>query len=129
MESVVHKFRLYDLGSSKCCTTECRLTPSAQCSPHNQPCCNTTCSYHPADHVCLPGDPLQCKASSYCTGNSGECPSAPAIPNGSPCIEEGECQDGVCLPYCERQSIAKKSCICEEGTSEITMRESLGKGP
>ncbi|XGW35390.1 hypothetical protein V3C99_018976 [Haemonchus contortus] len=101
-------------GSSKCCTTECRLAPSAQCSPHNQPCCNATCSYHPADHICLPGDPLQCKASSYCTGHSGECPSAPAIANGSPCIEEGECQDGVCLPYCERKSIAKKSCICEE---------------
>ncbi|VDM74556.1 unnamed protein product [Strongylus vulgaris] len=98
----------------KCCTIDCRLTPLAECSPHNQPCCNDTCSYHPANHVCLPGDPLQCKASSYCTGHSGECPFAPAIPNGSPCIEDGECQDGVCLPYCERQSIAKKSCICEE---------------
>ncbi|VDL71800.1 unnamed protein product [Nippostrongylus brasiliensis] len=101
-------------GSSTCCTSECRLAPYAQCSPHNQPCCNMTCSYHPADHVCLPGDPLQCKASAHCTGISGECPAAPAIPNGSPCIEEGECQNGVCLPYCERKSIAKKSCICEE---------------
>lgn len=101
-------------GSTTCCTTECKLAPLAQCSPHNQPCCNTTCSYHPADHVCLPGDPLQCKASSYCSGHSGECPPAAAIPNGSPCIEEGECQDGVCLPYCERQSIAKKSCICDD---------------
>ncbi|RCN37724.1 Disintegrin [Ancylostoma caninum] len=101
-------------GSSLCCTADCRLAPSAQCSPHNQPCCNDACSYHPANHICLPGDPLQCKASSYCTGHSGECPLAPAIPNGSPCLEDGECQDGVCLPYCERQSIAKKSCICEE---------------
>ncbi|CAJ0609073.1 unnamed protein product [Cylicocyclus nassatus] len=101
-------------GSTQCCTSECRLTPSAECSPHNQPCCNDTCSYYPANHVCLPGDPLQCKASSHCTGHSGECPLAPAIPDGSPCIEDGECQAGVCLPYCERQSIAKKSCICEE---------------
>ncbi|KJH44230.1 Disintegrin [Dictyocaulus viviparus] len=101
-------------GSSNCCTRECRLTALAQCSPHNQPCCNMSCSYYPANHICLPEDPLQCKASSYCTGRSGECPVAPAIADGSPCIEEGECKNGVCLPYCERQSIAKKSCICEE---------------
>ncbi|KAK6009860.1 Disintegrin, partial [Ostertagia ostertagi] len=39
-------------GSSTCCTTECRLAPSAQCSPSQSTlaCCNTTCSYHPADH-------------------------------------------------------------------------------
>ncbi|VDM53266.1 unnamed protein product [Angiostrongylus costaricensis] len=96
---------------------DCRLTPSSQCSPHNQPCCNLSCSYYTADHICLPEDPLQCKASSFCTGYSGDCPAAPAIPDGSPCLEEGECQKGVCLPYCERQSIAKKSCICEEVTS------------
>uniref|UniRef100_A0A0K0D139 Disintegrin domain-containing protein n=1 Tax=Angiostrongylus cantonensis TaxID=6313 RepID=A0A0K0D139_ANGCA len=54
-------------GSATCCTRDCRLTPSAQCSPHNQPCCNSSCSYYAADHICLPEDPLQCKASSFCT--------------------------------------------------------------
>lgn len=48
------------------------------------------------------------------SGYSGECPPAPPVPDGQECIEEGECANGICLPFCQKKSIGKKSCICED---------------
>uniref|UniRef100_A0A1I7XW17 Peptidase M12B domain-containing protein n=1 Tax=Heterorhabditis bacteriophora TaxID=37862 RepID=A0A1I7XW17_HETBA len=101
-------------GVTACCTGECKLAPKAVCSPKNHPCCTWDCSYHNASHICLPANEWQCKGAAYCSGLSGECPLAPPIRDGSPCVEDGECKAGRCLPYCERSDIGKKTCICEE---------------
>lgn len=97
-----------------CCDKFCRLAVGAKCSPLNHICCTPTCQFHNSTHVCLPGDSLLCKADAVCNGFSGECPSAPPVRDGQECLEGGECLNGVCLPFCEKMSIGKKSCICED---------------
>ncbi|KAF1748380.1 hypothetical protein GCK72_024847 [Caenorhabditis remanei] len=97
-----------------CCDKFCRLAVGAKCSPLNHICCTTTCHFHNSSHVCLPGDPLLCKADAVCNGATGECPPAPPVEDEQECIEGGECSNGICLPYCEKKSIGKKSCICED---------------
>lgn len=97
-----------------CCDKFCRLAVGATCSPLNHICCTSTCQFHNSSHVCLPGDPLLCKADALCNGRTGECPPAPPVEDQIECLEGGECSNGVCLPFCEKKSIGKKSCICED---------------
>ncbi|CAL2050609.1 unnamed protein product [Caenorhabditis brenneri] len=97
-----------------CCDKYCLLHVGAQCSPLNHICCTPNCQFHNSSHVCLYGDPLLCKADAVCDGVSGECPPAPSVKDGQGCFEDGECSNGKCLPYCEKKSIGKKSCICED---------------
>uniref|UniRef100_A0A915PKI1 Peptidase M12B domain-containing protein n=1 Tax=Setaria digitata TaxID=48799 RepID=A0A915PKI1_9BILA len=107
-----------DVGSllsgsiDKCCTSDCRLKPNAICSPKNSPCCSNNCQFLPSTHVCLHENRFQCKLSSYCTGSSGECPEPGFVQDGTPCIEDGECLNGLCLTFCERPSVNKKPCMC-----------------
>ncbi|CAP34665.2 Protein CBR-ADM-4 [Caenorhabditis briggsae] len=96
-----------------CCDKFCRLSVGAKCSPLNHICCTPTCQFHNSSHVCLPGDPLLCKADALCNGLTGECPPAPPVADQQECLEGGECFNGVCLPFCEKKSIGQKSCICE----------------
>ncbi|CAI2356318.1 unnamed protein product [Caenorhabditis sp. 36 PRJEB53466] len=97
-----------------CCDKFCRLNVGAQCSPLNHICCTKTCQFQNSSHVCLPGDSLLCKANAVCNGYSGDCPPAPPVEDGKECIEKGECLNGICLPFCQKKSIGKKSCICED---------------
>uniref|UniRef100_A0A8R1DVU4 Uncharacterized protein n=1 Tax=Caenorhabditis japonica TaxID=281687 RepID=A0A8R1DVU4_CAEJA len=97
-----------------CCDKFCRLNVGAKCSPLNHICCTSACQFHNSSHICLQGDSLLCKADAVCNGFSGDCPSAPPVADGTECIEDGECLNGVCLPFCEKKSIGKKSCICED---------------
>ncbi|PAV74174.1 hypothetical protein WR25_08745 isoform C [Diploscapter pachys] len=97
-----------------CCTKSCKLRDQAVCSPFNHPCCTATCKFHSRDHVCLLGNQFQCKATAHCSGVSGDCPPAPPIEDGIECLDEGECQAGVCVPFCEKKKIGKKACICED---------------
>ncbi|VDN07423.1 unnamed protein product [Thelazia callipaeda] len=96
----------------KCCTSDCRLKPNAICSPKNSPCCSSDCQFLPSTHLCLHENRFQCKLSSYCTGNSGECPEPGFVEDGTSCIEDGECLNGQCLTFCERPSVNKKPCMC-----------------
>uniref|UniRef100_A0A1I7TW67 Disintegrin and metalloproteinase domain-containing protein 17 n=1 Tax=Caenorhabditis tropicalis TaxID=1561998 RepID=A0A1I7TW67_9PELO len=97
-----------------CCDKFCRLYDGAKCSPLNHICCTATCQFQNSSHVCLPGDSLLCKADAVCNGFTGDCPPAPPVKDGQDCLEDGECSNGICLPFCERKSIGKKSCICED---------------
>ncbi|CAG9531237.1 unnamed protein product [Cercopithifilaria johnstoni] len=98
--------------ADECCTSDCRLKPNAICSPKNSPCCSNKCRFLPSTHLCLHENRFQCKLSSYCTGDSGECPEPGYVQDGTPCIEDGECLKGHCLTFCERPSINKKPCMC-----------------
>uniref|UniRef100_A0A0R3RQS1 ADAM 17-like protease n=1 Tax=Elaeophora elaphi TaxID=1147741 RepID=A0A0R3RQS1_9BILA len=98
--------------TDKCCTSDCRLKPNAICSPKNSPCCSSNCQFLPSTHLCLHENRFQCKLSSYCTGNSSECPEPGFVQDGTPCIEDGECLNGHCLTFCERPSVNKKPCMC-----------------
>ncbi|KAK6114534.1 Metallo-peptidase M12 family protein [Brugia pahangi] len=107
-----------DVGSllsgitDQCCTSDCRFKPNAICSPKNSPCCSSNCQFLPSTHLCLHENRFQCKLSSYCTGNSGECPEPGFVQDGTPCIEDGECLNGHCLTFCEKPSVNKKPCMC-----------------
>ncbi|KAM3727579.1 ADAM 17-like protease [Dirofilaria immitis] len=98
--------------TDNCCTSDCRFKPNAICSPKNSPCCSNHCQYLPSTHLCLHENRLQCKLSSYCTGNSGDCPEPGFVQDGTACIEDGECLNGHCLTFCERPSVNKKPCMC-----------------
>lgn len=50
-----------------CCTSECKLRPSAKCSPKHAECCSSSCDYRQKDYMCQPRSELQCRAASYCT--------------------------------------------------------------
>uniref|UniRef100_A0A914V897 ADAM 17-like protease n=1 Tax=Plectus sambesii TaxID=2011161 RepID=A0A914V897_9BILA len=117
--STIEENEQCDVGSllsegvtDKCCTTECKLKPGAQCSPKNSPCCTEDCKFMSRTTLCLAGNALQCKEASYCTGYSGECPEPFPLPDGENCFEGGECQGGHCVTFCERKSIGRKPCIC-----------------
>ncbi|VDP08976.1 unnamed protein product [Soboliphyme baturini] len=56
------------------------------------------------------------KPSAQCSGESAECPDQIFMPDGTPCLDEGECRSGECVSFCERQDINMAPCICENVT-------------
>ena len=44
-------------------------------------------------------------------GNSSECPASAPQPDGTECLEKGQCRNGTCLPFCETRNY--KSCMCD----------------
>ncbi len=52
-----------------------------------------------------------CEREAECTGQQAECPASQAMPDGTQCVEKGECRAGQCVPYCE--TIGKQSCMCD----------------
>ena len=45
------------------------------------------------------------------TGNSSECPSPENAADQTVCLDNGECLDGVCIPFCEAV-LDLHSCAC-----------------
>ncbi|XP_018018283.1 ADAM 17-like protease isoform X1 [Hyalella azteca] len=94
-----------------CCDKHCQLrTTGAKCSDKNSPCCQN-CQYMNMNVKCREAQRATCEKVSRCTGTSATCPKAESMPDGTPCIEKGECKDGKCLPYCEVQHM--QSCMCD----------------
>uniref|UniRef100_A0A0N5A8W8 ADAM 17-like protease n=1 Tax=Syphacia muris TaxID=451379 RepID=A0A0N5A8W8_9BILA len=100
-------------GEDKCCNANCTLKSGMKCSPKNSPCCSEDCQFLPSNHTCLHENPFQCRGSSFCTGNSGECPEPTPIADGTKCLDEGECRNGTCLSFCEWHEM--EPCICADG--------------
>jgi disintegrin and metalloproteinase domain-containing protein 17 len=52
-----------------------------------------------------------CEEKALCTGTSADCPVSLHMPDGTECVERGECRGGQCVPYCETQG--QQSCMCD----------------
>ncbi|CAG0901208.1 unnamed protein product [Cyprideis torosa] len=101
-------------GVDSCCDANCKLRKDrgAKCSDKNSPCCDE-CQFIPIGKRCREAQYATCAQEAQCTGRSADCPPSPPLPDGTPCIEKGKCQDGKCLPFCESQAPALQSCMCD----------------
>ena len=68
----------------------------------------------PAGIKCRDAQYPTCEQESKCTGKSAECPPSPPMPDGTTCLERGQCRTGKCVPYCETQGL--QSCMCDQST-------------
>nr|XP_057928055.1 disintegrin and metalloproteinase domain-containing protein 17 isoform X1 [Doryrhamphus excisus] len=98
--------------SDPCCTAECRLRPGALCSDRNSACCRK-CQLEAAGEVCQEPIDATCKGRSFCTGSSKDCPPPQNAPNKTSCLDNGECQDGECVPFC-LAVLKLQPCACNE---------------
>ncbi|KAK2855818.1 hypothetical protein Q5P01_004553 [Channa striata] len=106
---------LLHINSDPCCTADCKLQPSAQCSDRNSACCKN-CQFEAKDAVCQEPINATCKGHSYCTGISSECPLPHNAPDKTVCLDSGECLNGECIPFC--QAVLKlQPCACNETNS------------
>uniref|UniRef100_A0A8C1UHD8 ADAM metallopeptidase domain 17b n=1 Tax=Cyprinus carpio TaxID=7962 RepID=A0A8C1UHD8_CYPCA len=103
---------LLHLNSDRCCTSNCKLQPNVQCSDRNSACCKD-CMFEKQGKVCQEPMNATCKGSSYCTGHSNECPPPESLPDGTICVDNGQCLNGECIPFCEAVK-NWKSCACNE---------------
>uniref|UniRef100_A0A8C5BU92 ADAM metallopeptidase domain 17 n=1 Tax=Gadus morhua TaxID=8049 RepID=A0A8C5BU92_GADMO len=106
---------LLHINKDHCCTSECKLRLTAQCSDRNSACCND-CHFEAEGKVCQEPIDATCKGNSSCTGNSSECPPPENAPDKTLCLDNGECADGQCVPFCEAV-LSLQSCACNETNS------------
>uniref|UniRef100_A0A667YKJ0 ADAM metallopeptidase domain 17 n=1 Tax=Myripristis murdjan TaxID=586833 RepID=A0A667YKJ0_9TELE len=117
---------LLHINTDRCCTADCRLKPNTQCSDRNSACCRD-CQFESKGEVCQEPIDATCKGKSYCTGNSSECPPPENAPDQTVCLDSGECQSGVCIPFCEAV-LNLQSCACNEthSTCKVCCRSHSG---
>ncbi|XP_026682732.1 uncharacterized protein LOC103513829 [Diaphorina citri] len=99
-----HPQRRYPTLAAKPCT----LTPGADCSPSQGPCCTGECRVKTGDKC---RDDNGCRDASYCNGRQPQCPPSINKPNKTVCNAEfvcfmGECTGSICLAY------GLESCQC-----------------
>ncbi|XP_028251263.1 disintegrin and metalloproteinase domain-containing protein 17a isoform X1 [Parambassis ranga] len=103
---------LLHLNDDPCCSSGCKFKKNAQCSDRNSPCCKN-CKYESAQKKCQEPINATCKGSSYCTGNSSKCPPPHNAADNTTCVDNGQCRNGECNPFCEAvQNL--QSCACNE---------------
>ncbi|XP_063079558.1 disintegrin and metalloproteinase domain-containing protein 17 [Engraulis encrasicolus] len=103
---------LLHLSHDPCCTSSCKLRPGKQCSDRNSACCQD-CMYEVEGKACQEPINATCTGMSYCTGDSSECPPPENAPDKTVCVDNGQCQDGECIPFCV--AFAKlEPCACNE---------------
>ncbi|KAM9354621.1 disintegrin and metalloproteinase domain-containing protein 17 [Pholidichthys leucotaenia] len=117
---------LLHLNSDRCCTTTCRLREGAKCSDRNSACCKN-CKFETAGEVCQEPIDATCKGHSYCTGNSSECPPPENAPDKTVCLDNGECFNGECVPFCQA-ILNLQPCACNETNSscKVCCRSAAG---
>lgn len=100
-------------NNDRCCDSSCRLKAGALCSDQNHPCCYK-CQYASKTTICrqASADDADCTQTANCTGRNAECPPSKPRDDNSPCIDNGKCENGVCLPFCESQKLGLESCLC-----------------
>ncbi|KAG7316516.1 hypothetical protein KOW79_020057 [Hemibagrus wyckioides] len=103
---------LVHLHTDLCCTFDCKLRPSKQCSDRNSACCKN-CMYEKVGKPCQEPINATCKGMSYCTGNSSECPPPENLLDNTTCVDSGQCHNGECIPFCEAV-LNLQSCACNE---------------
>ncbi|XP_065201925.1 ADAM 17-like protease isoform X2 [Planococcus citri] len=98
--------------NDSCCNKFCKLRRGhgAVCSDKNSPCCQN-CQFMPAQVKCRDAQYPTCEQESRCTGKSADCPPSPPMPDGTVCLERGQCRGGKCIPFCE--TLGKQSCMCD----------------
>ncbi|XP_041831406.1 disintegrin and metalloproteinase domain-containing protein 17 [Melanotaenia boesemani] len=117
---------LLHINSDPCCTPDCRLKEGAQCSDRNSACCKN-CRFESRGEVCQEPINATCKGRSYCTGNSSECPPPENAPDETVCLDNGECLNGECIPFC--QAVLKlQPCACNETNSSCKVCCRSGSG-
>ncbi|XP_071957678.1 ADAM 17-like protease isoform X2 [Antedon mediterranea] len=101
--------------SDPCCHLKCKLKPKKQCSDKNSPCCER-CQFAPKTKACRETEYADtgCKQDAFCTGRSANCPKAIPKKDDTICIENGKCRNGICMPFCEVNSMI--SCICTDSS-------------
>ncbi|XP_077594233.1 disintegrin and metalloproteinase domain-containing protein 17-like isoform X2 [Stigmatopora nigra] len=101
---------LLHLTSDPCCTAECHLAEGARC--RNSPCCRR-CQPEAAGKVCQEPIGATCKGRSYCTGSGHDCPPPENAPDGTACLDGGQCRGGSCVPFC-LAVLRLEPCACNE---------------
>ncbi|KXJ68472.1 hypothetical protein RP20_CCG003293 [Aedes albopictus] len=96
----------------------CTLTPKAQCSPSQGPCCTLECTLKTGDKC---RDDNGCRDPAYCDGSMPLCPPSVNKPNKTICNKEyvcymGECTGSICLAY------GLESCQCAVGPDDPAAR-------
>ncbi|XP_063704128.1 uncharacterized protein LOC134833659 [Culicoides brevitarsis] len=92
----------------------CTLTPRANCSPSQGPCCTNVCTLKIGDKC---RDDNGCRDPSYCDGSTPQCPASVNKANKTICNNEfvcymGECTGSICLAY------GLESCQCIPGPDD-----------
>lgn len=100
----------------ECCTTGCKLSKNALCSPRHSECCSKTCNYIPAGELCRAMNMDACKEASYCNGLSERCPEPKLLKDETECTDEGTCKYGECVPFCRSVSPDLLPCLCDNAT-------------
>ncbi|CAF0997501.1 unnamed protein product [Adineta ricciae] len=108
--------------TSNCCTKDCKLKPSAVCSPSTGSCCQSSCQLRSSGHVCLAES--ECKLAIPCSGASSICPendkkyfkvdNTPCR-NGTLLCQNGLCQASICFLHsllpCQLKEPEDQLCI------------------
>ncbi|KAI3367693.1 hypothetical protein L3Q82_026530 [Scortum barcoo] len=103
---------LLHLNDDLCCSSDCKFKRGAQCSDRNSPCCRL-CKFEQAGIRCQEPISATCKGISTCTGNSSQCPPPANAADNTTCVDNGQCHNGECNPFCEaKQNL--QSCACNE---------------
>ncbi|XP_061599032.1 disintegrin and metalloproteinase domain-containing protein 17a [Cololabis saira] len=103
---------LLHLNDDPCCSADCKFKPNAKCSDRNNLCCRD-CNFQPAGTRCQEPISATCKGISSCTGNSSQCPPPENAVDGTVCVDNGQCRNGECNPFCE--ALQKlQSCACND---------------
>lgn len=103
---------LLHLNDDPCCSADCKFKHGAMCSDRNSPCCKN-CQFELAGTRCQEPISATCKAMSFCTGNSSQCPPPENAPDDTKCVDNGRCRKGECNPFCEAV-MNLQSCACNE---------------
>uniref|UniRef100_A0A914I4A3 Uncharacterized protein n=1 Tax=Globodera rostochiensis TaxID=31243 RepID=A0A914I4A3_GLORO len=98
----------------RCCTADCRLKPSALCSPRHSECCTNNCTFMERGRLCQGRSEEMCKDESRCSGISDKCPPPNPLADGTVCPDEGKCRAGECISFCASLSADLSPCLCEE---------------
>ncbi|OWF45574.1 ADAM 17-like protease [Mizuhopecten yessoensis] len=102
------------LGLDSCCSNECTLSTGSVCTPTNYPCCTTSCQMAATANnlVCAGAGAGTCLKETFCDGTSFTCPTPAPLADGTDCVDQGSCRNGVCLAYCEYRGMI--SCVCND---------------
>ncbi|XP_077990294.1 ADAM 17-like protease [Glandiceps talaboti] len=96
-------------NNDPCCDKYCYFKSGAICSDANAACCKN-CKFAPSGMICREKDDISCLKEAKCRGDTKDCPLSDKADDGTECIEDGECINGNCQPFCEAQG--NVSCIC-----------------
>eukprot|EP00056_Hartaetosiga_gracilis_P021627 m.25223 g.25223 ORF g.25223 m.25223 type:complete len:845 (-) comp9184_c0_seq1:163-2697(-) len=107
-----------------CCDSTCKLKSGSVCSDENHECCENCGGID--GKLCYQSfaTDYRCRASSYCTASSFDCPTPQQKPMGSLCVDGGVCLENSdeserCRSYCEL--FGASQCTCSDASDECAI--------